>query len=190
MVLYLGTTGALAMTDTAFSTLQEKCGTSEKRRRFLEDIVVDNVRVAWRDCELSFAFSLKADDRDWCFGLFDPTLKKLLAGSFEASAPRDPGSGARGHYGDEKALQFTQEITDSLSISATDFDDVATSLMIARIRETAEDELFDRGVPGDEIDFPFGDPSAGVSPRADRCRREAIFKALCALRFVRLGVSK
>lgn len=186
--LYFGTTGALALTEGAFFALERRLHFAEDRRSFLENIVVDGTRVAWQDCELTFAYSLKQDDRDWCFGLFDATLKRLLAGDFEPRRPHSPvGGEGDEHFGDAQALAFAQELTDSLSISATDFDDVATSLMIARIRENAEDEVYERG---EEVAFSFGDAKAGISSEADRARREAIFKALCALRFVRLGLSQ
>lgn len=183
--LSFGTTGGLALTDSARSGLVSRLRSPEERRLFLEDIVVDGRRVSWQDCELAFAYSLKQDDRDWCLGLFDTTLKRLLAGDFEPTKPSSPGSNGDEHFGDGLALAFAQELTDSLSISATEWDDVATSLMIARIRETAEDELYARG---EEIAFTFGDASLGVSAEADCKRRDAMFKALCALRFVRLGL--
>lgn len=153
---------------------KEKVSTPTQRRQFLTDIVIDNQRVPWKECELAFAYSLKDDDRDWCFGLFDVTLKKVLAGEFANAS-------------DDQAMQFATELTDSLSISATDFDDVATSLMIVQAREAVEDELHEQGVDLDTVVFSFGDEK--VSASADKKRREAVFKALCALRFVRLGVN-
>ena len=158
--------------------LRAKCNSAEKRREFLEGLVVDGLKVSWRECELAFAFSLKDDDRDWCFGLFDTTLAKLLKGEYDVMAG--------GEDADTKARAFAQELTDALSINATEFDDVATSLMILRIREAVEDQAYDAGVELGE--FQFGDESLKISPAADRLRREALFKALCALRFVRLGL--
>ena len=154
--------------------LKLKCDTPESRRIFLESMILDGRKIPWRDCELAFAFSLKDDDRDWCFGLFDPTLAKLLQGKFES--------------GDDKGAEdFAQELSDSLSVSASEFDDVTTSLMIARIRESAEDDLYNQGLLEDDS-FVFGDGASNVSATADKKRREALFKALCALRFVRLGL--
>lgn len=58
--------------------------------------------------------------------------------------------------------------------------------MILRIREGVEDQAYEAGI---ELGEPqFGDESLKISPAADRLRREALFKALCALRFVRLGL--
>jgi len=151
--------------------IQSKCDSPEKRRTFLEDMVIDSSRVPWSECELTLAFSLKDDDRDWCFGLFDGTLARLLKGDFVG--------------GDAKALEFAQELMDALSTTSTEFDDVATSLLICNIRERAEDELYERGLETEGA-FRFGDES--VSPEADKKRREALFKSLCALRFVRLGL--
>lgn len=192
---------------TGLSELQQKCNTPEKRRTLLEDIVIDNKRVSWLECEQCFAFSLKNDDRDWVLGLMDSTLKKVLTGYFHtptASTSRDA-----------LTLEFANEIKDSLAIlsvgDASNFDDISTSLMIARARERVEDDLYEQGidVDGDKDDgedkdgegdisgsvgksntlFVFGDEAMGISSDNDKARREAIFKALCALRFVRLGLS-
>jgi hypothetical protein len=180
--------GALLLLPCAFSLyggiwaglgdLQNRCATSELRRRFLEDIVIDNKRVEWVACEQAFAFSLKNDDRDWVLGLMDSALAKLVAGYY--SKPVPPMS----H--EALAEEFSNEIQEALEVSADDFDQVATSLMITRARETVEDELYDQGI--EDHEFVFGDDALNISPATDKRRREVIFKALCALRFVRLGL--
>ena len=40
-----------------------------------------------------------------------------------------------------------------------------------------------------DIEFEFGDPEMGISPDVDKKRREAAFKILCIVRFVRQGLS-
>ena len=170
------------------SDLEQRCSTPDKRREVLEDIVIDNKRVPWDTCEQLFAFSLKGDDRDWVLGLFDSTLQKVLTGYFHKPTP------AKSH--NRLAREFADEILDTLAVLNVDgdsskFDDMSTSLMISRVREKAEDDLHDQGVdvenPSSPL-FEFGDEEVDVSRESDMKRREALFKALCALRFVRLGL--
>jgi len=41
----------------------------------------------------------------------------------------------------------------------------------------------------EEDPFKFGDADCGVSAELDRARREAAFKILCIVRFVRIGIN-
>ena len=160
--------------------LKARCSTPELRRRFMEDVVVDNNKVAWPLAEQAFAFSLKNDDRDWVLGLMDKTLAKVVAGYFQNPVPP--------HTCEHLALEFAAEIEDALEVAADEFDQTATTLMIIRAREAFEDELYDQGIDLSTFENSFGDERLGISAATDKRRREAAFKALCALRFVRLGV--
>ena len=160
--------------------LKARCATPELRRRFMEDVILDNAKVQWPLCEQAFAFSLKNDDRDWVLGLLDKTLAKVVAGYFEKPTPP--------RTCEHLAVEFAEEIEEALKVSADEFDQTATSLMISRAREAFEDELYDQGIDLSTFENSFGDESLGISSATDKRRREAVFKALCALRFVRLGV--
>jgi hypothetical protein len=66
-------------------------------------------------------------------------------------------------------------------------------VLVDRILENAKDDLYQNlirdnlPVP-DEVELEYGDSEQGLTAEVDFARRDAAFKLLCVIRFVRVGL--
>lgn len=188
---------------TEIERLRGSLSTSEDRTSWLKSIVGRPDQTSWNDVKLVMALCMRSKP-EWTFGLFDQLVEDLCAGKFD-------------HSSEEDAL-LSAEIEQILPQCLPDSDLLAMDLMIQSIQEEAEDEaefeadvrtleprassqtlyktVFDKSrylketyeknlqLAGTKTRLP----EIAVSPEADTHRRAMAFKALCLLRFVRLGI--
>ena len=172
--------------------LAKRLSETAARTEFLSNLVVDNKRVEWNDVKLAIILSLYDGGPDWTFGILDKLNEDLIAGAY------DSGLGM---------LNFADDTKGYLSSLWPPEEFTTVDMLIAGIRERAEDAAYDQNLKDsgieimddngnslsgfalqDEIEFEFGDESQGISPEVDKARRESAFYILCIVRFVRQGL--
>ena len=164
----------------ASSLLCERLASTKDRKIFIESIVLDNKRVVWDDIKRAVELSLKNGGPEWTFGFFDIFYDSLKAGNFDSPVGCE---------------FFCTEAHDCLKSLWPEEEFETMELLISGVRQRAIEEKYENELDSDGVvilghdEFRFGDESDGVSPELDRLRREAAFKILCLVRFVRQGIS-
>jgi hypothetical protein len=179
------------------SQLSISLASSEQRSEYLKAIVGFPNKTPWSQVKTILALSMNTKP-EWTFGLYDTILENLVSGAYDVDAISD--------------AKLCEDLNDILPNCLGELDIIAMDLMIATIREDAEEEEQD----GNEVEIvPMLEPGLKrifdkssylrdryenkniipttpleieVSAASDLDRRKSAFRALCLLRFVRVGI--